>query len=276
MSGSIQVGGTKKGPANLQIGYYNSEDTFVQLTTYTIAKNKTMYTVEFTLPTALENQSSVTIYVKLVNTTNIGGNEMTSAAYNTGGELAFNNFIVNGEKEAVVTTEETTTEAAQVETTTVEEQIETTTEPEQVETTTVEEQIETTTEPEQIETTAENAGDSVTTRIVEPTKDSSKVSPDVKKVVVKSTKIVKAKRSKNNKKISLKLKKVSGATGYKIKYSVNSNMKKSVTKTVKKTKVTLKKLNKKKKYYIQVCAYIKKSGNVYQSAWSTKKSVKRK
>lgn len=102
MKASIDVGGTKKGPANLIIGYYDNNE-FQPLTTYSIGKNKTMYTVEFTLPETLENKDSVCIYVKLADTTNIGGNEMTDASYNSGGELAFNNFIVSKEESNVIT-----------------------------------------------------------------------------------------------------------------------------------------------------------------------------
>lgn len=102
MTASIDVGGSKKGPANLIIGYYDNGE-FKAITTYTIAKNKKIYNVEFSLPQQLENKESVSIYVKLANTTNIGGNEMTDAAYNTGGELAFNNFVVKKSTENKIT-----------------------------------------------------------------------------------------------------------------------------------------------------------------------------
>lgn len=126
---SVDVGGTKKGPANLNIGYYAGKE-FQSITTYTIAKNKTMYTVQFDLPKNLENQDSVTIYVKLADTINIGGNEMTDAAYNTGGELAINNFIVTGKSETPETESQTKpetmpeTESPTVKPTTSEETVE--------------------------------------------------------------------------------------------------------------------------------------------------------
>lgn len=107
LKASVDVGGTKKGPANLNIGYYAGEE-FQSITTYTIAKNKTMYTIQFNLPKNLENQDSVTIYVKLADTINIGGNEMTDVAYNSGGELAINNFIVTGQPEKITETESET------------------------------------------------------------------------------------------------------------------------------------------------------------------------
>ncbi|MFQ9514876.1 MAG: CotH kinase family protein [Eubacterium sp.] len=94
LKASVDVGGTKKGPANLVVGYYEG-DTFNAITTYTILKNKIMYTIDFDVPQQMENKDSVTIYVKLQNTVNIGGNEMTSDDYKSGGELAINNFVVN-------------------------------------------------------------------------------------------------------------------------------------------------------------------------------------
>ena len=75
-------------------------------------------------------------------------------------------------------------------------------------------------------------------------------------------------RSKNN------IKKVKGVTGYQIKYSTNKKLKKAKTVTTKSVKKTLKKL-KKKTYYIQVRAYVVKSGNVKVTGnWSKIKKVK--
>ncbi len=65
--------------------------------------------------------------------------------------------------------------------------------------------------------------------------------------------------------------------GYQVRYSAKSSMKGSKTKKVKgaKTKqVTLKKLAKGKKYYVQVRGYKKVSGKIYYGAWSKKKSAK--
>ena len=81
-------------------------------------------------------------------------------------------------------------------------------------------------------------------------------------------------RSKNNRNIKINIKKVKGVTGYQIKYSTNKKLKKAKTVTTKSVKKTLKKL-KKKTYYIQVRAYVVKSGNVKITGdWSKIKKVK--
>ena len=81
-------------------------------------------------------------------------------------------------------------------------------------------------------------------------------------------------RSKNNRNIKINIKKVKGVTGYQIKYSTNKKLKKAKTVTTKSVKKTLKKL-KKKTYYIQVRAYVVKSGNVkVRGDWSKIKKVK--
>lgn len=85
-----------------------------------------------------------------------------------------------------------------------------------------------------------------------------------------------------NKRLTIKWKKISKATGYELQYSTNSSFKKGV-KTVKISAVktvskTIKGLKKGKKYYVRVRAYktVKvngKSTKIY-SSWSTKKSIK--
>lgn len=81
-------------------------------------------------------------------------------------------------------------------------------------------------------------------------------------------------RSKNNRNIKINIKKVKGVTGYQIKYSTNKKLKKAKTVTTKSVKKTLKKL-KKRTYYIQVRAYVVKSGNVKVTGdWSKIKKVK--
>ena len=82
------------------------------------------------------------------------------------------------------------------------------------------------------------------------------------------TKITKAKVGK--KKISLKYKKVKGAKGYRIRYSTNKKFKKAKTIFVKKTKVTIKKLIKGKRYYIKVQAYKVVNGEKVYGAYCKK------
>ncbi len=93
----------------------------------------------------------------------------------------------------------------------------------------------------------------------------------VSKPAIKSVKNVKGKKAD----VTLK-KKVSGADGYEIRYSLKKNMKSAKKVTIKKAKtlkVTLKKL-KKKTYYVQARAYKTVDGKKYYSGWSGKKSVK--
>ena len=123
-----------------------------------------------------------------------------------------------------------------------------------------------TTLPSEEKTTTNNGvtttGSGVTTTSKVVVSRPGKVS--VKKVV----------RSKNNRNIKINIKKVKGVTGYQIKYSTNKKLKKAKTVTTKSVKKTLKKL-KKKTYYIQVRAYVVKSGNVKVTGdWSKIKKVK--
>jgi hypothetical protein len=76
--------------------------------------------------------------------------------------------------------------------------------------------------------------------------------------------------------ITIKWKKVKGVKGYQVQYSLSKDFKKSTKKkNLTKTKLTLKKMKKKKTYYIRVRSYVKDSNNkkVY-SKWSKVKKVK--
>ena len=76
-------------------------------------------------------------------------------------------------------------------------------------------------------------------------------------------------------KLTVKVKKAKNAKGYQIRYSLKANMKDSQTVYVKGTSVTLKKLKKGKKYYIQVRAYRRDtSGDKVYGKWSGKKNKK--
>jgi hypothetical protein len=72
-------------------------------------------------------------------------------------------------------------------------------------------------------------------------------------------------------------KKTAQVTGYQIRYSNKSSMKnaKSVLVTkVAATKITIKKLKSKTKYYVQIRTYKTVNGQKYYSDWSSKKSIK--
>lgn len=77
-------------------------------------------------------------------------------------------------------------------------------------------------------------------------------------------------KNKKSKQLTITIKKVSGAAGYKVTYSTDKKFKKKATKTkdIKKNTLTLKKLSKNKTYYVKVQAYKKdsKGGKVYSKA----------
>ena len=77
-------------------------------------------------------------------------------------------------------------------------------------------------------------------------------------------------------KVTLK-KKIKGANGYEIRYSLKKTMKSAKKATIKKAntlKVTISKLKKSKTYYFQARAYKTVNGTKYYSSWSGKKKVK--
>ncbi len=86
-------------------------------------------------------------------------------------------------------------------------------------------------------------------------------------------KLSSAKNKKKNKAV-LKWKKLSRAIGYQIQYGTNKKFKKAKVKTTGKTKYTLKKLKKKKTYYIRVRAYQVANGVKVYGKWSGVKKVK--
>lgn len=80
-------------------------------------------------------------------------------------------------------------------------------------------------------------------------------------------------------KIKLSWSSVSDASGYQIRYSKNRKMKKASVKKIKgkfKTNKMIKKLSRKKKYYVQVRAYKKSGGKTVYGKWSQKKSFRTK
>ena len=135
--------------------------------------------------------------------------------------------------------------------------------------------VETTT-PAAVETTSAvetttNTNAQTTTK-KQPSQTTIKSSVNVGKAVVK-----KAIKKKNAKKISLTLKRVKGATKYKVQIAKNKNFKKTiVTKTTKKLtySVSNSKFKKAKKLYARAKAIVVKGGETYQGKWSKPKQVK--
>ena len=135
--------------------------------------------------------------------------------------------------------------------------------------------VETTT-PAAVETTSAvetttNTNAQTTTK-KQPSQTTIKSSVNVGKAVVK-----KAIKKKNAKKISLTLKRVKGATKYKVQIAKNKNFKKTiVTKTTKKLtySVSNSKFKKAKKLYARAKAIVVKGKKTYQGKWSKPKQVK--
>ena len=89
-------------------------------------------------------------------------------------------------------------------------------------------------------------------------------------------KVTKVKAGK--KRITIKWKKLSNAAAYEVRYSKDKSFKKGVKTltgvTYKKKGLTIKKLRKKTKWYVQIRAYDTVDGETYYGPWSAKKSVK--
>ena len=83
-------------------------------------------------------------------------------------------------------------------------------------------------------------------------------------------------RAKNVKgcKLSLKWKKVADANGYQMQYATNKKFKVKKKKSTTKIKYTVKKLKKKKTYYVRVRAYTVLNGKKVYGKWSKVKKVK--
>lgn len=137
-----------------------------------------------------------------------------------------------------------------------------------------------------VETTTTTAVETTTTKAVEtttntnaqtttkkqPSQTTIKSSVNVGKAVVK-----KAIKKKNAKEISLTLKRVKGATKYKVQIAKDKKCKKTiVTKTTKKLtySVSNSKFKKAKKLYARAKAIVVKGGETYQGKWSKPKQVK--
>ena len=100
---------------------------------------------------------------------------------------------------------------------------------------------------------------------------------DVVKLTTKTKIPSISKLTAGKKKVTVKYKKVSGASGYQIQYSTNSKFKKGnkSTNTTKLSK-TVKSLKSKKKYYVRIRTYRVVNGKKIYSSWSKVKNIKAK
>lgn len=112
-------------------------------------------------------------------------------------------------------------------------------------------------------------GPSVTTAVSETTEEPAGT------VTIKKQKIKSAKSSKK-KQITVKFTKMSKISGYQLQFSTSKKFakKKTITKRIKKTTYTIRKLKSKKTYYIRVCSYKKVGGKTYYGAYSKVKKVR--
>ncbi len=113
-------------------------------------------------------------------------------------------------------------------------------------------------------------------RRLHPERQTPEASTSSKTVKVKAPSKVKLTSAKNGKgkKLTVKWKKVTGAKGYQLQYAMNKKFKKKKSVQTKKTKYTIKKLKKKKTYYIRVRAYKMNGKKKVYGKWSTVKKVK--
>ena len=140
----------------------------------------------------------------------------------------------------------------------------------------------TTTNKQEVTTTIKQPNTSTTlgtTKAPETVKQTTTANKvDSTKDKLGKTKIAKASKKKNVKKIKLTLKKIKGAKGYQVKVSTSKKFKKktTVTKTIKKlaNTVNIKKLKVVKKYYIKARAFSKTKGTISYGKWSKVKVVK--
>ena len=186
-------------------------------------------------------------YKEPTTTTTAAAETTTTAAAETTTTAAAETTTTAAAETTTVATAETTTPVA-VETTT----------PAAVETTSA---VETTTNTN-VQTTTKK----------QPSQTTIKSSVNVGKAVVK-----KAIKKKSAKKISLTLKRVKGATKYKVQIAKDKRFKKTiVTKTTKKLtySVSNSKFKKAKKLYARAKAIVVKGGETYQGKWSKPKQVK--
>lgn len=83
---------------------------------------------------------------------------------------------------------------------------------------------------------------------------------------------------KGHKKLTIKWKKIKGAVGYKVRYSKYKSMKKYKTRFAKGTKITIKKLKRRTRYYVMVRTFVTNTDGkrLFSKKWSKMKSKKTK
>ena len=86
--------------------------------------------------------------------------------------------------------------------------------------------------------------------------------------------VIKSLTNKSGKKLKLTIKKAKDIKGYQVQYATDKKFKKKKALTTKKTSITIKKLSKKKTYYVRVRAYVLNGKKKVYGKWSNVKKVK--
>ena len=98
-------------------------------------------------------------------------------------------------------------------------------------------------------------------------------STKTKKVTVPKAVLKKVKRAKNKKSMTISVKRAKGVSGYEYTYSLKKNFKRAKRVRSNKTSITIKKLNKKKKYYVRVRCYKRVVYKYYYGKYSNVKKA---
>ena len=124
-------------------------------------------------------------------------------------------------------------------------------------------------------TPSQNKGNSTTEGNRSSAQITSKPRVNVTEKVKEPSKVVLLSvKNIHGKKISIKWRKNKTAKGYQIQYATNKKYRKAKKITTSKTKYTIKKLKKKKTYYVRVRAYTVNNGKKVYGKWSKVKKVK--
>ena len=117
--------------------------------------------------------------------------------------------------------------------------------------------------------------DKTTTNPTNPSKTTERTTPKIVKTEKPKTITKLTAKNIKKKRISLKWKKVTKAKGYQIQYALDRKFKKSKkTKNISKSSYVIKKLKKKKTYYIRVRAYVIINGKKVYGNWCKAKKIK--
>lgn len=101
------------------------------------------------------------------------------------------------------------------------------------------------------------------------------VSAGVSQVVAKPAKaVIRSLKNSKTRKVQVEMKRQQGVSGYQVQYATKKNMVSAKEITAKSNRVTLKKLQAKRIYYVRARAYLVQNGKRVYGSWSSKKRIK--